>query len=596
MKKGKRFSDRFYGGIIVSLLVSSSAVLGSVGWIEYLGSASGLTWTDVAYRLLTLFTVNASFDQPGVPLALDLARFLSPLAVAGTVVFVAMSFFRSRMQAFSARYAMRGHAVFYGFDKRAAALASDISAERKVLCIARSAEEAMRAAEMGAASIFEESAFSQSFIACGLRRARCLFVMTESDVPAQEASRSAEDFLRNIRRSRKAGGLKRLPSIFVGYSDESALRIAREFDEAAENTPDGRSESVRVFRFNPELHLARALVDTHVLGSPPNPEMLRAAVFGFAGIGQAIAFEIAQTAHFGDLSLPRISLCDRGIEASFDEFLARHPGFDAAASAEVVEASQWKKVFSNDLPDIAFISFDDSSLALETARVLRQLSVLAGKQTRIIVIPPLGREGSYPSEECCGGYLRSQDIVLVDSDGLVNGLDIMRRAEDCDALAKGIHFSWLASESMRWDSELIDAEWDRLSDVLRDSNRYAARHLLIKLRFLGWHFVSGSAGGDGGEKFELESYPRKILEQLGRMEHNRWAAEKLLAGYLPYADSSDSRYPEFKAKYHLHANLVPWESLSEEDQRKDLNALKYANEIAAAAGLRLTRICPAGED
>jgi hypothetical protein len=594
MKKRKGQSDRFLSGLVVGALFAGAVVCGSIGWSEYLGAAMRLTWTDIAYRLMTLFTINASFDEPGVPLLLDVARFLAPAALAGTAVLIAMGFFRTRFDSIRVRFFFRDHAVFFGCDARVLSVAEDIASRRKLVFVVPPGEDVSSgdsffdgAASLGATVLSGFGSASGALRCSGAARAGCVFMMIQSVPAAQEFSREAESFL-------SAHGGKKKPSLFVGYPDCFGLWIARELDESRASRAGLVAVSVIANRFSLDLHLARGVIDRCLPDSVSAGKPCHIAVFGFGETGQALAFEAAQLFHFADLGSPRVTVVGRGMCDAWPEFLVRHPGFAAAATAEPAEFGGWRGSLSGCLPDLALIALDDANLAIETARVLRQDAERAGAKVRIVIVPPVGGDTAFPDPVILGDFLAEQDVELVDTGALISGADIIDRSEGCDAIAKGLHYSWLAKPGETWPREAVESEWAMLSDVLRDSNRYAARHFSVKLGYLGWKLApSDSAAvsrpGSSSAKFSFADLNAAERETLGRMEHNRWSAEKYLAGYLPVDCADADRYRRLKSVNHLHANLVPWESLSPADQEKDLNALRFANEIAAAAGLVLVR-------
>jgi len=593
-------TERNWGGTVVVALFAASVVCGAIGWYQYEGVAMSLSWTDIAYRLLTLFTINASFDAPNVPPLLDLARFLAPAALAGTAIFVATRFFRARLSAARARFLYRGHVVFCGYNPRAVRLAIDIVPFRRVVFAldatdATAVAEATQAVEAIGATAVVGAGVSAALRRVGVGRASTVFVMGDSDRDAQEMSLCAMDFLRTVRPDRR-------PATFVEYSDDLSLRVAREHSDA--RAASERSVSLPVMRpFNLDSQLAREIVDRHLAVAKLDRGANRVAIFGFDALGQALAFEIAQLFHFPDLARPRVTVIDQGAREKWDTYRARHPGVEGVAEFHVMELGEWEDNPEPILPSLALIAMPDAALAFETARALRQMSVIAECQgalsratdTAIMVIPPIGDDSSYPSSGGSAAFCAALDITVIPTDELINGMSVINRAERCDALARGIHFSWLspgavgqsAGSEPAWAPSALEAEWERLSDTLRDSNRYAARHLVVKLRSLGFVLVPAGTGRSPA-KFDLASVSAEDADRIGRMEHNRWVAEKTLAGYLPIP-SSAAHKADYRATYRLHPNLVPWEALSPEDRSKDLNVLRRLDDVLRSASLTLSR-------
>jgi hypothetical protein len=121
------------------------------------------------------------------------------------------------------------------------------------------------------------------------------------------------------------------------------------------------------------------------------------------------------------------------------------------------------------------------------------------------------------------------------------------------------------------------AKWQRTPAVMKPSNKSAAAHSVIKLATLGWRIRSGGddATADvGGTRDQRES--------LARMEHYRWVAERLLAGW--------SFGEEKKIERKTHPNLVPYEDLSEEKRDLDRLVVQTLTAFCRFGKLRLERL------
>jgi hypothetical protein len=92
--------------------------------------------------------------------------------------------------------------------------------------------------------------------------------------------------------------------------------------------------------------------------------------------------------------------------------------------------------------------------------------------------------------------------------------------------------------------------WDELPERFKDSNRQAADHIAVKLRAVGYRV--DRLRGDQPRVTKLDQ--KDQVDLLGRMEHQRWCAEKRLQGYV-YGEKRDD-----EAK--IQPFLVPWEKLT----------------------------------
>ncbi|WPL19058.1 RyR domain protein [Thiorhodovibrio winogradskyi] len=101
--------------------------------------------------------------------------------------------------------------------------------------------------------------------------------------------------------------------------------------------------------------------------------------------------------------------------------------------------------------------------------------------------------------------------------------------------------------------------WRRLDETYRIANRSQAEHIAFKLASGGLIATSEPVMADGSQA-PLWSRP-EFLEPLSRMEHDRWASDRLLDGWVhgPTRDNAA----------RLHPDLIPYEDLSEDLREKD---------------------------
>lgn len=159
------------------------------------------------------------------------------------------------------------------------------------------------------------------------------------------------------------------------------------------------------------------------------------------------------------------------------------------------------------------------------------------------------------------------------------------RRTDYEKDVKGlVRLGWLKETWPRCPKEEL-AEWSKLvwektSESDRDSNRQAADHLWVKLRLAGYRLKNNPDFVAQPAWIEPET-----LDNLARLEHTRWCAERLLNGWTALADvpGLDHVRDWKSAKQHwkdqkLHADLHPFDTLTEDEQQKDhaqIEAIPY---------------------
>ena len=98
--------------------------------------------------------------------------------------------------------------------------------------------------------------------------------------------------------------------------------------------------------------------------------------------------------------------------------------------------------------------------------------------------------------------------------------------------------------------------WDQLSHDFRESNRQVADHVSIKLRAIGCTRTKP----DGRLRQIRDRFTNKeAIDLLAQMEHQRWCADRYLAGWQPGLVKDTRR--------KTNPNLVPWDELAQVDER-----------------------------
>ena len=108
----------------------------------------------------------------------------------------------------------------------------------------------------------------------------------------------------------------------------------------------------------------------------------------------------------------------------------------------------------------------------------------------------------------------------------------------------------------------IKRNWNAISKRKKESNRYAARHIKVKL-----HVFKSIGMTQINSESIMKHYPI-----LAKLEHSRWSAEKMVLNfkYGPLPAVAEERYL-LKEIVKIHDQLIPYENLTQEEKDKDLN-------------------------
>lgn len=154
----------------------------------------------------------------------------------------------------------------------------------------------------------------------------------------------------------------------------------------------------------------------------------------------------------------------------------------------------------------------------------------------------------------------------------------IKNEEECDCLAMQIHnvYSNLSQKE-------LELEWSNMNDYFKDENRYAARHLPIKLRSLGLEAVPTD---DPREAVDFKEILERSEQLLAQLEHNRWLARKLVNGYI----HGKKLERKLRDRLKIHVDIRPWEELSEKDREKDLVVLRNIENMLREIGKKIVPI------
>lgn len=152
-----------------------------------------------------------------------------------------------------------------------------------------------------------------------------------------------------------------------------------------------------------------------------------------------------------------------------------------------------------------------------------------------------------------------------------------------DAAAKAIHHYYVEDnrDKRTYDAYPQFRPWDTLSEGFQKANKSQAQFMITILRLSGYVVVPVAGDGNAAIVNISEDEARKMAE----MEHGRWVVERELDGWRFGPQRDDSK--------RIHPCLLPWNMLSDEVKRWDVNAVRHWPEILAHAKLEVHRAADA---
>lgn len=131
---------------------------------------------------------------------------------------------------------------------------------------------------------------------------------------------------------------------------------------------------------------------------------------------------------------------------------------------------------------------------------------------------------------------------------------------------------WVQLNALQFDDKTIfqrDEIWDKMPQMDKESNRNAADHAWVKFRETRQNWFNNK-----GYKDKNIFWSAQDINALIELEHRRWNAEKILAGWKPFDDKSvwNKHKPAIRAQKQHHF-LCKFSDLPEEEQLKDFSQI-----------------------
>ena len=333
---------------------------------------------------------------------------------------------------------------------------------------------------------------------------------------------------------------------------------------------------------NSDDNCARLLFSQLHLDLLPGDGPVHLVLFGFGHLGQCIALQAARVCHFAGGHRLQITVVDAD-PSEGNLFQSRFPGFSEVCqvrylkwagtlrslqSSERLDSEGW----SRRMAVVVAMERDEQNLAV----ALDMAS--SGRDVRMPVYVRLsGGDAILRLASAASGRLASRGLHPFGSVEEVWSREIFQR-EQLDAVARHIHDSYREKRLRSGEAATgirALAEWQFLTEDFKRANRAQADHIEVKMRGIGCKVVPLS---EGISSFEFSA---EELDTLSRMEHFRWSADRLLAGWTYAAVRND-------ADKH-HPSLIPWEALSESEREKDREAVRTIPELLQAMGKGVSR-------
>lgn len=537
---------------------------------------------DLIYLTLQLFGLESGSVSPPVPWQLEVARFLAPFVAAWTLFKGLALLFREQFQLLRLWF-VRDHVIVCGIGRKGAYLVTDFRAGgMPVVAIDNNANnELLQTCRQAGAIVLVGDASDKIMLRrARTSRAKYFIAVGGSDSTNVETAVNAFELVQ------EASPSTRRVNCYVHIVDLKLCELFKGHRLFAEP-----HDPFEPHVFNVYENTARQFFAEHPLDRAPlsaaGPSYVNLVVIGFGKMGESMVLQTAKVGHYATGEPVRITVIDKQADARRRPFCGRHPQIDRVCriefvqgefeEPEVLERIRQLAADPNGLTTVV-VCLDNDAACLHAAMSLSHR--LAGAAIPLYV--------RMSEREGIGSLLESVNRPAssgppIEAFGMMSAVSTRKvlLKDDLDTLARAIHEDFVKKRSAddRPDTDPSMAPWESLDPGFKDSNRQQADHIAVKLRAVGCHSGPKGRGGPICAEFTAEE-----IECLARMEHDRWNAERFLAGWR--LGPSDKRN-------RISPYLVSWDELPDDIKEYDREAVRNIPRLLQLVGQCVYRNAPA---
>ena len=565
------------GGFVLFIFI-----LGYIGFRKYFAvigeSRSDL---DIIYLTLQLFTLESGSVKGPIGWELELARWLSPVVAAYTVVNALGFIFREQFQLLRLKL-IKDHVIIYGSEQKTHLLAKRFLDNGYKVVLVEHDERGFSNNKKQIHSFIEISGDARDkklLYRIRTHKAKYLILFCENDGINIEIAVNA----RNLIREYSGGPL----TCIVHIVDPQLCHLLKEKEIGTEKTDAFRLEFFDIFDSG-----ARYLLKEY----PPFmitkgfeeyfPHLL---IVGFGQMGESLLLHASKKwkeSYLPSYKKLRVTIIDKVAEQKKETLDLQYPQLqkicDITALQINIESPEFKRakfLFENtpnsDITNI-FICLDDDSfgltaaLALQNQMKVRKIPIVIRMETDGGLATLLGEK----SEQEEFAHLKVFGLLdrTCEPELLLGGVN--------ETLARAAHQEYVEIQLEAGETSIANPSivpWEELNEETKESNRLQADHIITKMKTIGC-MIAPLMDWDA----ELFNFTAQEIELMAEMEHVRWMSERLQAGWT-YAEGEKNIIKK------TSPYLVNWTELSEEIKNIDRDIVKRIPKLLAKVDLQVYR-------
>ncbi len=613
------------------LLVALGFILGCLVWL-----GSWLLDVQEKGSIAATFKKSFSISFKGSELREKVASWLIDASSTIAIILAYIQVTGRNFDKYMARHWLKGHVIICGFGEKSQILADSLLKEgRTVVVIDTSTTDQIvaQSRQNGLCVIHGDATKHETLIAAGFGRAVRLVCLTGSDEVNCAIIEACRSYLVS---------LKKAPHLDLTlHCHIQNLYLRHQLGQVklfATGIATGKEQVTRVRVFSIEQCAAIKLLESfppeRFIQKEHQQDDVHLLIVGEGEMVPALLRHCAAICHYWrpanqfHLDAPgiNVTLAGEGMKAAWESLVAILPSVNKLLTVELIDYSlesydgtqAVRDAIRRKIPTQVFVTSPKAEKTLSRALQLLDIKQEGSKETWpqtwrgviAAIFPP--RINPIDLDDWSADIrLQSFDLYSACSSDVV-------LEEKLDAVAKQIYFGYwseyLAPESEReivagykffdtWLQNCVPPEdqkrvikvvknaerlnskvqqrWMLIDEPERDTNRTAAAHFSVKFRLLGKMVVYGKKVRDDSESVHL---PKDMRRALCDIEHRRWMADRLLAGF--------SYAPVKNISLKKHNLLIPFADLDEKQKNKDDRIVEEMEKLLRQAGYHLADLTP----
>jgi voltage-gated potassium channel Kch len=598
------FYDRLYGWRwwLISIFAVLAFSFGSYGlWMYESVEDPPVNLGNVIYHTLQMFILHTPHFKNHINWAMEIGRWMAASVFMMSVFFFIFKLFKDEVRLIGLGF-YRHHVIICGLGKIGLRLAYQFKKQgyHVVAIETRSQTEALRKADsIGIPVIIGDAKKEKYLRRARFRRASHVFAVTSDDNTNISIAFMLNDLFFKLHPKKMQGKPDHETTKCWLFILDQKIRREIEYHYLLQEKNPLYEINIRgmdIFTLSARKAHETFYLDYIPIKEKSNTEVLF-IVAGFDQMGEAMILQALKVGHYANEHPIRIAIIDSDAENKWADFIRRHPVDKSFCTADILVVSipddpgyldklaelSLSENSKNKIITYAFCyenkqSRDETDIAddnLNFVLASRLAKLVKEQKLRILFYQDSNRGFAmiFPSDNSI-----KTDGVQIIPFGMIEDTvyidDLLNEKQDLLAIQINKHYLKNLPANIGRPESDFDNSWNELSEDSKDSSRQSADHIPVKMRAIG------TVVSDLQQNKDPITDMSKWIDLLSKIEHNRWFAEKTLAGWVPTKDKGGKKDPVKKE----HPDLVPWKDLLPAEQRKDIFMISAIPECLRVVG------------